>query len=255
MARIGTHILYQSEIDDIMPEGISAEDSIAMVREYINSWALNELMLRKAKSQLSNSDKNINKEIEDFKKNILTFRYEKLYIEERLDTLVTEKEIKDYYEEHKKHFTVESSIIKGRIVRISSNSPYYEMIQDAFSRAGATPSVDAKESFLSFTEKFVDFGDKWADIVSTSKEIGVEPNTFEKQIVVGSSYEMDIDGMHYLVYINDYVKAGAITPIDYNSDKIRQTIISKRKQDLVTTLKNEVLSEATTTNQLKIYNK
>lgn len=253
VARIGTHVLYESEIDKLMPDGISAEDSIDMVEQYINSWALKELMLRKAKSELTKNEKNINEEIEEFKRNIYLFRYEKLFIEERLDTVVTANAIKEYYEEHRNNFTVETSIVKGRAVRISENSPYFEMVKDEFERSGSTLSSDAKEQLISFSEKFYDFSSAWTPLSVAAKSIGIEQDRLESGFVVGSSYEISEAGICYLIYISDYVPAGEITPLDYNADAIRQIIISKRKQELLSTLEKDILFEATAKKRLKIY--
>ncbi len=255
VARIGTHVLYESEIDKLMPDGISAEDSIDMVEQYINTWALNELMQRKAKSELTKSEKNISDEIEEFKRNIYLFRYEKLYIEERLDTVVTANAISDYYKEHSKNFTTEESIVKGRAIRISSNSPYFEMLKDEFERSGSTLSSDTKDHFITLSEKYFDFSSNWTAVSVAARTIGLDQGRFEDGIVIGSSYEIPIDGMYYLIYITDYVPSGEITPLDYNSESIRQIIISKRKQELLSTLESDVLSEATAKKRLKIYDK
>lgn len=253
VARIGTSVLYESEIAELMPTGVSPEDSMEMVKQYINTWALGQLMERQAKSQLSKSERDISKEIDDFKSDILAFRYQKHYIEERLDTLVTREETRQYYDEHQENFTAVNSIVKCRVIRISPNSPYYEMVKDDFDRSELSLSADTKEHFISLTEKYIDYSSQWTEVATMAREMGIRESDFESRIITDSGYETDVDDMHFLIYVFDYVKAGALSPYDYNEQKIREIIISKRKQQLLSDLELEVLREATIHKKLKIY--
>ena len=50
VARIGHEVLYESDIVRMMPDGVSSADSAAMVSRYINTWALDRLLLLKQRS-------------------------------------------------------------------------------------------------------------------------------------------------------------------------------------------------------------
>ena len=100
VARIGQEVLYESDIVRLMPEGVSSADSATMVSRYINTWALGRLMLLKAEEQLSKAERDVTAEVEEFRSTLLGFRFEKRWIEERLDTTVTLEEARLYYEEH-----------------------------------------------------------------------------------------------------------------------------------------------------------
>ena len=78
LAKIGDNVLYKSDVYPLLPEGISPEDSISMVQQYIESWAMDYLMFRKAEEQLSKNEKDINQEVKDFKMSLLSFRFEKI---------------------------------------------------------------------------------------------------------------------------------------------------------------------------------
>ena len=95
VARIGTHVLYESEIDKLMPDGISAEDSIDMVEQYINSWAMEHLYEDLANRELSKSDLDVSKELDAYRRSLLKYRYEQSYVNQRLDTVITEDDILD----------------------------------------------------------------------------------------------------------------------------------------------------------------
>ena len=90
IAQVGNHILYQRDIRRLLPEGISAEDSAAMVQQYINTWAMAHLKLLKAEEVLSAEEKDITAEVEDYRLNLLKYRLERKITDSQLDTTVTD---------------------------------------------------------------------------------------------------------------------------------------------------------------------
>ena len=55
-----------------------------------------------------------------------------------------------------------------------------------------------------------------------------------------------------MLQIRDYVAPGEITPFEYNSVKIKEIIISRRKQELLANLQRDILNDALNNNKLKI---
>ena len=53
----------------------------------------------------------------------------------------------------------------------------------------------------------------------------------------------DADGNLQLAYINEFVKAGDTAPVDYCADRIRDIILSNRKQALSAALEQELMKE------------
>ena len=63
LAQVGNAVLYKSDIETIVPRGITGEDSIAIIRQYVESWAIKQLMLLQAEEQLPKSDKDVEKQV------------------------------------------------------------------------------------------------------------------------------------------------------------------------------------------------
>ena len=63
VARVGKNFLYKSDIASLVPGGTSKEDSLLLVRDYIDRWATQELLIDAAQRNLNetkNSKKNKN---------------------------------------------------------------------------------------------------------------------------------------------------------------------------------------------------
>ena len=161
VAKIGQEILYESDIVRIMPDGVSSADSAAMVSRYINTWALDRLLLLKAEEQLSKAERDVTAEVEEFRSTLLDFRFEKRWVEERLDTTVTLEEARLYYEEHPSGSIFPYPLVKARVIRISTGSPYYETVKGAYTVTSEQDVADLKELCYSSAERYTDFGGEW----------------------------------------------------------------------------------------------
>ena len=103
-AKVGAHELTVAALEGVIPDGLSPEDSAAFAQQYISSWARDMIFLDRAESELSASEKDVSKELEDYRKSLLKYRYQQKYIAEHLDSLVTPEEISGYYEANPEKF-------------------------------------------------------------------------------------------------------------------------------------------------------
>ena len=114
VAKIGNHKLYASDLNAYIPDSASPEDSTRLALQYINSWASDMAFIDVAEKELSKSEKNVDKELEDYRRSLLKYRYEQKYVNQRLDTAVTDAQIEKYYEAHIETFKLSLPIAKAR---------------------------------------------------------------------------------------------------------------------------------------------
>jgi hypothetical protein len=253
VARIGHEVLYESDIVRMMPDGVSSADSAAMVSRYINTWALDRLLLLKAEEQLSKAERDVTAEVEELRSTLLGFRFEKRWVEERLDTTVTLEEARLYYEEHPSSSIFPYPLVKARVIRISTGSPYYETIKSAYTVTLEQDVAELRELCYSSAERYADFGGEWIPLSQLAKELGIDIETCTREVLPRRSSEMKFNDSNYLIFIEEKVDAGVVSPFEYNVARIRETILGKRKQELLTKLEQDLLEDAHINGTLKIY--
>ncbi len=255
VARLGTKVLHESEIAQLIPNDASPEDSVRIVKAYINSWATKHLLLSMAEGQLSKEQKDVQKELDDYRSSLLVFRYQKIFVEQRLDTLITDSECKKYYEENTQSFIAPYSIIKARCIKINTSSPNLQVIKSLY-RSTMLEDVDAlREVCYSSAEKYMDFDNEWIPITVIARELDMDVDLCESELKKKPYIEKDFMGSTYLLFVYDRVAQGALSPYQYNEKKIKDIILSKRKQELILNLERNLLNDALDDNKLVIYNK
>lgn len=253
VARVGQEKLYLSQVEQYIPEFVSAEDSINLVRQYINSWATDILYQQVAQEQLSESEMDVTAELEDYRKSLLKFRYEQRYIGERLDTTVTESQKEEYYNTHQELFQLDRPILKVRFLDIAKNSPSREKIVKLMSSKEYEDNMQAAELASSAALKYFDSSDRWTDAIVLAREFGTDYADMLAAMrgnVIKIEPEDRSDVL--IAYVAEIRKSG-VAPMEYVEDRICDYILSARKQELLTTLERDLLEDALDRKTFVIY--
>ena len=97
IARVGKNYLYKSDMATLVPAGTSKEDSLLLVRDFIDRWASQKLLIEAAEINLSDAKKReYNALIKQYKIDLYTRAYIEEIVKRTVDTLVSQEELKKY---------------------------------------------------------------------------------------------------------------------------------------------------------------
>ena len=254
VARIGKNKLYRSDLSAIIPHDATPEDSVKLAGQYINTWAKEVLFLERAGAELSKTDGDVTKELEDYRRSLLRYRYEQQYIQERLDTIVLHSEIQSYYDEHPDLFALQVPIVRARFLDIMKESPALDPIKKKM------PSDDeADQAFvdsLAYTSalRYEDRSGEWLDMPVFAKYFGYDYGTVLSKLRPDGFIVMEeAQGDVKIGYVCEILKPGTTAPLAYCESRIKDIVISNRKHALLASLEQDLLKNALDQEKLIIY--
>jgi hypothetical protein len=253
VARVGNHKLYRSELLKYIPAGASPEDSASLALQWINAWAEDILLLDMAEEQLSGEDKDVRKELEEYRRTLLKYRYEQLYINQRLDTLITDEEIEQYYLANKERFRLERPLMKARYMIISAGARSLPVLKEKMSSDNEQEIMMADSLGSYAAIKYVDAADTWMDAITLASEMGIDYLSLVASIKNRFSELKDENGNLHIAYIAEMAPEGHTAPLDYVADRIRDIILSTRKHKLEIELERDLLEDASRNQKFVIY--
>lgn len=253
VAEVGLDRLYRSDLNAVVPRGIPAEDSVRLARQYINTWATDRIYVSIAEEQLSKAEKDVAKELEDYRVSLLKYRYEQLYVNERLDTAVSDDKIEEYYETHKESFRLTRPLVKARFLRIHTDSPMLETIRKKMDSSDANDLIEADSLAFSSAIMFTTWRDEWQDVIVLAKEMGVSYDSVLGMARNGWIRQDDTTGVTNLAFVSETINSGDYAPVSYTSARIKDIIISTRKQALISSLEQDLLKDAHENGKIVIY--
>ena len=253
VARVGEHKLYKSELEQFIPNMIPAADSVRLAGQYINTWAMDQLYLDVAEAQLSKAELDVSAELESFRRSLLKYRYEQRYINDRLDTLVTDEQVRQYYQEHEADFALKRPILKVRFVDVMKDSPNKDAILKMMTSKEYSDVQRADTLAQSTALRYFDSSDTWMDAGELARYFGLDYTEMLSHLKGDMiRYEPADRGDLMAAYVLDIRKSGS-APIEYCSSRIRDILMSARKHALMTSLERDLLENALESNNFVIY--
>ena len=259
VAKVGDKRLHRTELESYIPAGVSAEDSAALARQYILTWAEDLLLMDMAEAQLSKQEKDVRAELEEYRKSLIKYRYEQLYIQQRLDTLVTDEEVARYYQENTDKFRLDRPILKSRFMVIPADARSLKIIKAKMSSDDDMEVMEADSLAASVAIKYVDSSDTWMDALVVAREAGADYRSMLAGFKVPSFNKdpfvevPDESGNLHVIYVVEQVGEGKTAPLEYCAERIRDLILSARKHALEEGLTENLLEDARKNNKFVIY--
>lgn len=253
VAAVGSSCLYKSDLKDLLPAGMSKEDSLYYTRQFVKSWALKELMVLQAERYLSKEDKNVEELVNDYRKQLLIYRYENRYVEQMLDTNVSVGEMEAYYMERKDGFITGNGIVKGLLIKIHKSSPALQKVISVAKKKDDFSASELDSIIYNTAYSYDYYRNNWVDLTIVARDMDMTISQLQNDIEYGSGVIEKRDSVYVNIFrIDGFVRGGEVTPFEYNIERIRELILTKRKQNLLETLKRSILQDAINRDKLKI---
>jgi hypothetical protein len=254
VATAGSTILYLDQIPRLIQPGTSEADSTAIIQNYINKWAKKELLFQKAEENLSPELKDeIDKQLEETRSNLVIYQYQRQMMLERMDTLVSDAEMENYYASNTESFLLSSNIVKALFIKLPVETPNIDRIK-LLARSNEQSNLQQLETICyQFAEKFDDFNEEWVPLdrlsVELPQEIENEENFLKRTTFFESSDSVNL----YLITIRDYRLRSTLAPFEYVRDDIKRIIWNNRRFEFIQALENGIYNDALKENNFKIF--
>ena len=253
LAKVYDKYLYESDIKDLFTSNISKDDSVTIARNYINDWVKKQLLLNKAELNLTEESKDIEKEIQDYRSSLLIFKYKQELIKQKLDTVVTNEEIEEYYNEYSANFVLNHNIVKVLYLKISKEAPEIEKVKWWYKSSSSENQSRLEDYCYQYATKYDNFNDEWIPFSNILLEIPTNIEDQERFLRFQRYIETEDDLFHYFVKINEHSLKSTVQPLEYAQLKVKSIILNKRKFTFFDELENTVYNDALNHNEFIIY--
>ncbi len=253
LAKVGNQYLYSSELRGLIKPGFSKSDSMIMVASLAEKWIRKQLILQKAELNLTDEEKNVNKELDEYRTSLIIFKYEQKLIKEKLDTTVKPEEIIEYFNSNTSNFILNYDIVKAQYIKLLLRSANIDKVKE-WMRSETAENTKLLEGYcLQHGIKYEYFKDEWANFDNIKMLLPVEISNNELFLKSGKFFDMKDSIFLYLLNIKDYKLKGSITPLKLVESDIKSIILLKRKQKLINDLENKIYFDAIDRNNFTIY--
>lgn len=250
VAKVGNEILLATDIPKFTSQE-SGGDTLAQRKLFIDNWVKEKLLLQKALDNLSDNSVSFEKQLENYRNSLLIYTFENQLINQKLDTVVTKKELRKYYNSNAENFKLREDVIKAVFVASLNNAPNIDSLEHWMYKDLAY----YKEDLMSFCSQFAIACHldtlEWIALAKI-KKIGNLP--LDKKLNLTSGKNVIQDSLKSM-YINSFQlkEKGEIAPFSWVKNELKSIILNKRKIELIANVKQEIYESATLKEEYEVY--
>jgi hypothetical protein len=240
VARVDDVFLYASDLEVLNTSSMNPEDSVKITKTFVNNWVRQQLVLRKAELNLTDSEKDIDELVESYRNSLIRNRYESKLIDQYLDTLVKRSEVKAYYDAHLDDFMLEENILKFLMVQVDPEAPKMDILRDNFPPEDDEQYVTLEEYVMQFAFNSYLTDTIWYNFRDFNELVPVG-EVDEKDFLRRTNFIELSDSNHlYLVSVRDYRLMQSYSPLSYVERTIQKLILHQRKLDLIKKMEEDL---------------
>jgi len=255
VARVFDKYLSKQELNRAIPFGLKGEDSVEFADEFINQWLKQNLVLHRAELNLRDEEKDVAQQLEDYRRSLIIFAYERELVKQKLDTSITDSEIVEYYNQHPNNFELKSNIIRLQYIKVPLKTPNVDKAGKWF-RSSKLDDQEKLEQFARLYAVNSLLDDKnWLLLDDVIKEIPLENNLKEIERNLPRIIELTDDKYRYLVKVSGFMVKDSQAPLEFEISTIRNIILNKRKIMLIQKMQDDAFRDAWNENDIEIFKK
>lgn len=253
IARVYDKELTYDQITNLVPPGVSRADSIRVVRNYVDNWIRQQVVLRKAEDNLNEEEKDVNKQLEEYRNSLITYLYESQLIGQQVDTLVSDADIEKYYAENESNFRLRNNIVQVNYFRLPANAPKLTKVRDWYRSTLPRDRKLLEEYCFQFATDYYFNDHDWISFEELKKKIPIETLN-QEQFLRNNRYVELPDSTHIsFLIIKGFKIKESLSPLSFEKDNIRNLIIHKRKLQLIADMEKAAMDQAVKANEVEIF--
>lgn len=254
VASVGNSYLFEADIANLIEPGMSVEDSSRITQQYVRNWIKKELLIKEATNNVQIDQSQIERKVADYRYTLLSYEYQKLKVQQLLDTAVTDQEIEDYYINNQENFELRQNIIRGRYLKINQQAPKKSDVRRWIKSSRPQDLSSLKDYAFQFANNYSLEDSTWLKFDDITKNSPFSTLSNKIQFLRTTQYAEETDSLYlYLLKIDEYKISEETSPLEFVRADIKNIILNKRKVELAKSLENEVFQNAKENEDYKIY--
>lgn len=216
-----------------MPLGLKATDSIAFLKSFAEQWIKDQVLLDAAERNLSAEELDMSRQLEDYRNSLVIYSYENALVNQKLDTVVSEAELMNYYQDHQQDFSLKDNIIKVNFVKLRKDAAGLGRVKILMRSEKESDRLALESYCRANAVNFFLETDSWLMFSDLLKEVPIQ--TYDQEAFLKNNRYLEfVDGDYlYMVNIIGFRIKDSVSPFPFEKVNIRNLILNKRKLSLV----------------------
>ncbi len=253
VARAFDYYLYPEDLQGLVPIGASRQDSILIIKNYLENWFRQKAVLRKAERNLDDEKKNVEQKLVEYRNSLITYTYETELIRQKLDTVINEEEIASFYKNNQDNFELKDNIIKVIYLRLNKKSPKLNKVKEWYKSSAKKDRKLLEDYCHQYALNYFLDDNTWLLFDDLLKEIPIKTYDKEQFLQNNRIVEIEDSSTIFLVNIKGFMVKNSTSPLSFERNNIKTIIANQRKLILIEQMEKQAYEDAKKGNDVEVY--
>lgn len=244
IARVYDRYLYADALRNLVPPGTSKNDSLTIIRSYVDNWIKQQSVLKRAEDNLDEERKDVEKQLEEYRNSLITYIYESELVKQKLDTSISEQEIEKYYNDHPNNFQLKNNILRVLYFKLPKTAPKMDKVRNWYKSEQEKDRKQLEEYCYQFASDYYFNDEEWIQFDEILKKVPIRTYDQEQFLRNNRFIEIPDSNTVFFVNIKGFKIKESLSPLSFERDNIRNLIINKRKLDLINAMEKDAYDDA-----------
>ena len=251
LARVHNKSLYLSELEGMFPQFATSEDSLLVIRAFTDRWVREAILLHEAEKNLP-AGLNIDKLVRDYRASLVRSNYERVLVEQLLDSTVTQAELQAFYDQHKEQYQLETPIMRCHFLKVPLPVPDADRLRKLWGSKRAADTRQLKQYGEQYAKVALLDDSLWYSIDEVGRLLPKGTNTSEN-LNAKQEFTLQDGEFQYYFRLFDRKNRQDIAPLGYIQEQARKVILHVRKQQLLEDVKQDMYDQELRRNNIEIF--
>ena len=237
LVKVYNQKLYEADLPKDVLENEGKKDL------YIRNWIETNILYYRAKLDSRVNEDEIKEQVAVFKKELYYYYLEELLIKEKLDTVVSESELLNYYNNHKEEFILKDFLVKVMYLKVAMDAPELNVIKRKYLLKNPKDIDDVIQFAKIYSSNFYYDEDNWIYFDAVLKEVPLGDTSKEHFITQRKKLYFDDGNYYYFLNVLEYKLKDALSPLSFEKDHIRKKILNIRLKNTRDQIKEDIINK------------
>lgn len=249
IVEIGTDVLYEEDIRQVLPLGLSEADSTLFASQFIRNWAQDVLFYQNAIRNIPDT-KDIDRLVENYRRSLIEHEYQRRLIEQKFSSEIPDDDIEQFYNDNQRLFVLDESLLKGLFLKISNKSHDLSDIRKLYTRKDDESFEEIEKYSIRNAARCEFFYDNWRTVAEIEVLLPVMEKPLESLLKENGSFEFKDEEYIYLLNVSEYAPKGGIEPLDHARSRIRGLLMNSNEVSYMRKIKEDLYDAAIEKNRI-----
>jgi len=222
-------------------------------KTFLESWTTNEAYRQELMEAGEKRSEIVSLKGKNFEGELSRFYLEEREISKKLDTTITEKELKDHYAKNKDQFSLQDYLVKALYIKIPKGIEVESKLKESYLLKNDKDLTRVNSYAKLYAEDFYFDDAQWIYFNDLVKDIPLKEYNRDNLILNRTKTYFSDQEFTYFVNILDYRVKDEVPPFDFLKGQIREIILARRISVLREQIENEIKQRVNKKHDIQIH--